>query len=53
MTEDDGTPSTRNLKLLKDFPLDLRSARHTLCIEPDTTKYAACSKCNTIYPPKQ
>ena len=52
MTEDDGTPSTHNLKLLKDFPSDLHSAHHALHIEPDTTKYAACSKCNTIYPPK-
>ena len=52
MTEDDGTPSTHNLKLLKDFPSDLHSAHHALHIEPDTTEYAACSKCNTIYPPK-
>ena len=52
MTEDDGTPSTHNLKLLKDFPSDLCSVHHALCIEPDTTKYAACSKCNMMYSPK-
>ena len=53
MAEEGDTPCSRNLKLLREFPSDLRSAHRALHIEPDTIEYAACSKCNTIYPPKK
>lgn len=53
MSDDGGAPSSRNLKLVNEIPSDLRSARRALRIEPDTIEYAACSKCNTIYPPKK
>jgi hypothetical protein len=51
MTEGGCTPSVHNTKLCDNFPIDLRTARHSLQIEPDTMKYAACPKCCSIYPP--
>jgi len=47
------TPSARDTKLGANFPTDLRAARQSLQIEPDTVKYAACSACCSIYPPQK
>lgn len=52
MTEGGRTPSTRDIKLHRNFPEDIRTARRSLHIEPDTIKYAACPTCCCLYPPK-
>lgn len=51
MTEGGRTPSVRDTKLHTNFPTDLRTARKSLNIEPDTIKYAACPTCCCLYPP--
>ena len=53
MTEGGRTPSARDTKLHHNFPTDLRTARQSIQIEPDVVKYAACSACCNIYPPKK
>jgi hypothetical protein len=53
MTEGGRIPSVHDTKLHHNFPTDLRSARQSLQIEPDIVKYAACSTCCNIYPPKK
>ena len=52
MAEEGRTPSAREKKLHANFPTDLRTARQSLNIEPDTIKYAACPTCCCLYPPK-
>ena len=52
-TEGGKTPSTRDTKLRSSFPVDLRTARSYLTIEPDTVTYATCTKCSSVYPPKE
>jgi hypothetical protein len=51
MTEAGRTMSSRDRKLHATFPTDLRTARQSLHIEPDTVKYATCPDCCSIYPP--
>lgn len=51
-TEGGKTPDLRDTKLRNSFPTDLRTARKSLKIEPDTVTYATCTKCSSIYPPK-
>jgi len=53
MTDGGLIPSNRDMKLHANFPTDLRTARQSLQIEPDTTQYAACSACCNVYPPKR
>ena len=52
-TEGGKTPSTRDTKLHSSFPVDLRTARSYLTIEPDTVTYTTCTKCSSVYPPKE
>ena len=52
MTEGGRTPSARDIKLHRNFPEDLRTARRSLHIKPDTIKYAVCPTCCCLYPPK-
>jgi hypothetical protein len=51
MIEGGRTPSVRETKLHANFPTDLRTARDSLQIEPDTIKYAACPACCCLFPP--
>lgn len=52
MTEGGRTLSSRDTQLHANFPQDLRTARQSLHIEPDTIRYASCPKCCCLYPPK-
>jgi predicted Fe-S protein YdhL (DUF1289 family) len=51
MAEGGRTPSACSAKLCNNLPADIRTARHSLQIEPDTIKYATCPVCCSIYPP--
>ena len=52
-TEGGRTPPLRDDKLRSSFPMDLRTSRSYLKIEPDTITYAVCPKCSSLYPPKE
>lgn len=52
-TEGGRAPSLRDDKLRNSFPTDLRTARSYLKIEPDTVTHAVCTKCSSVYPPKE
>lgn len=41
----------REIKILENFPHDLRTVRKAFDIEAKTTTYAACPKCNCTYAP--
>jgi hypothetical protein len=53
MTEGGHTLSARDIKLQANFPSDLRTARQSLKIEPETIKYATCPTCSSLYPPQK
>jgi len=53
MSEGGHTPSARDIRLLNNFPTDLRTARKSLDLEPDIITYASCTKCSSVYPPKK
>lgn len=52
-TEGGKTPSRGNNNLRNSFPTDLCTACSYLKIEPNTTTYTACTKCSTVYPPRE
>lgn len=49
--ERNGSLSIRDNVLLNNIPGDIRTARKELELQPDTTIYAACPKCSTLYKP--
>ena len=51
-TEGGKTSSSHDTKLHTSFPMDICTTHSYLKIEPDTIKYAMCTKCSSVYPPK-
>ena len=52
-TEGGKTSSSHDTNLCTSFPMDIHTTHSYLKIEPDTIKYAVCTKCSSMYPPKR
>jgi hypothetical protein len=51
--QQDGHLSEPHERLLKDFPIDIRTVRRAFDIDPDITIYAVCPKCSFTHKPTQ
>lgn len=49
----DRSPNPYESHMHSIFPEDIRTARGFLGIEGDTTTYATCPRCSSVYPPEQ